>query len=592
MPQTADVFISYSRDDKDRVLALATELRSAGISLWIDQGGIDAAAMWSEEIVNALENAKVLMLMITERAVNSHNVIKEVTLASERKGHILPVHLEPTRIPQGLKYPLAGIQHIEYFQGDQKENLKSILRALERLGIEAKPQAPEVAAGGTIPDAPSHSMHSTEGPVEHGALAVLPFDNISPDKETDYFSDGLTEELIGSLSVVSNIELVSRWASMQYKDAKKDLKVIGRELGARFIVGGSVRKFQDNVRITAQLVDIETNRQLWGNTYKGKLEDIFEIQENVAKQIVEALKLKLTFTEKMSLTKRSTVNAQAYDLYLRGKDYLYRLTKRNVEYAIQLFEKAIELDPRFAAAFAGCSSAYGQLYQLFEHKEEYKDKAQELSFKALMYDNNLPEAYATMGLSYYLRGMLPEAMQASQKAIELDPDDFLAHWTLGRIYYSTDKFEEARELFQRVIQLKPDFHSTYQDLKLTYNAMGDHAKAHEALNATLLFFPSYLLQHPDDARGRMLFAINLAEAGRKAEALEEGRKALESSPGDALMLYNAACLYTQLREVRLAVKTLKESITAGHENYDWIKRDSDLDPIRDDPEYIELMEGR
>ncbi|HET6402586.1 MAG TPA: TIR domain-containing protein, partial [Candidatus Kapabacteria bacterium] len=390
---TADVFISYSREDKDRVLALATELRAAGISLWIDQGGIDAAAMWSEEIVNALEHAKVLMLMISERAVNSHNVIKEVTLASERKGHILPVHLEPTRIPQGLKYPLAGIQHIEYFQGDPAENLKSILHALERLGIEAKPQATGIAAGGAMSAAPSHSMHSSEAPMEHGALAVLPFDNISPDKETDYFSDGLTEELIGSLSVVSNIELVSRWASMQYKDAKKDLKVIGRELGARFIVGGSVRKFQDNVRITAQLVDIETNRQLWGNTYKGKLEDIFEIQENVAKQIVEALKLKLTFTEKISLSKRPTVNVQAYDLYLRGKEYLYRRTKRHIEYAIQLFEKAIELDPRFAAAYAGCSSAYGQLYASFQREEKYKDKAQELSFKALMYDNNLPEAY-------------------------------------------------------------------------------------------------------------------------------------------------------------------------------------------------------
>src|SRR5665213_740181 len=398
---TADVFISYSREDKDRVTELASKLREAGVSLWIDQGGIDGAAMWSEEIVNALEDAKVLMLMVSERAVISHNVVKEVTIASERKGHILPVHLEPTRIPQGLKYPLAGIQHIEYFQGDETENLKSILRALERLGIEAKPQAPEVAAGGT-PQTASHSMHSTEAPIEHGALAVLPFDNISPDKETDYFSDGLTEELIGSLSVVSNIELVSRWASMQYKDAKKDLKIIGRELGARFIVGGSVRKFQENVRITAQLVDIETNRQLWGNTYKGKLEDIFEIQENVAKQIVEALKLKLSFTEKISLSKRPTVNVQAYDLYLRGKEYLYRRTKRHIEYAIQLFEKAIELDPRFAAAYAGASSAYGQLYASFQREEKYKDKAQELSFKALMYDNNLPEAYAAMGLSYLL----------------------------------------------------------------------------------------------------------------------------------------------------------------------------------------------
>ena len=207
----------------------------------------------------------------------------------------------------------------------------------------------------------------------------MPFDNISPDQETDYFSDGLTEELTARLSPVSEIELVSRWATKQMKERKHDVRAIGNELGARYIVGGSVRRFQDSVRITVQLVDVETNRQLWGNTYKGKLDDIFDIQEQVAQQIVEALKLKLSFSEKVSLTKRQTVNAQAYDLYLRGQDYLYRLTKRSVDYAIQLFEKAIELDPRYAAAYAACSSAYGQMYQYFARDEKYRVRAQELS---------------------------------------------------------------------------------------------------------------------------------------------------------------------------------------------------------------------
>ena len=189
--------------------------------------------------------------------------------------------------------------------------------------------------------------------------------------------------MIARLSLVSEIELVSRWASMQYKGVRKDVKAIGEELGARYIIGGSVRRAQDSVRITVQLVDVVTNRQVWGDTYKGKLDDIFEIQEQVAKQIVEALKLKLSFTEKLSLTKRQTVNVQAYDFYLRGQEYLYRLTKRSVEYAIQLFEKAIELDPRYAAAYAACSSAYGQMYQYFSRHEQYRDKAQEFSFKAL-----------------------------------------------------------------------------------------------------------------------------------------------------------------------------------------------------------------
>jgi tetratricopeptide (TPR) repeat protein len=379
---------------------------------------------------------------------------------------------------------------------------------------------------------------------------------------------------------------------MQYKDVKKDLKVIGRELGARFIVGGSVRKFQDNVRITTQLVDIETNRQLWGNTYKGKLDDIFDIQEQVANQIVEALRLKLTFTEKISLTKRSTVNAQAYDLYLRGKDYLYRLSKRNAEYAIQLFEKAIELDPRYAAAYAGCSTAYGMLYQWVSQQEQYKDKAQELSFRSLMYDNNLPEAYAAMGFSYFIWNKYEEAAESSKKAIELDPEDFVAYWILGRIYYSNKELEEALPLFLKVLELKPSFYVAYPDLKIVYHGLKREKEALKMLGKVLEVLPNYLLQCPDDARARMIFSINLAEAGRREEALREGNLALEMSPGDPLMLYNGACLYSQLGEIKLSIKTLQNAIATGHSNFNWIKNDSDLDPIRSDPEYIEIMKGR
>ena len=597
MAEPADVFISYSREDKDRVLDLAAKLRNAGVSLWIDQGGIDGATLWGEEIVKALENAKVLLLVVTESAVRSHNVAKEVVLASERKGHILPVHLEPTQIPSSLRYPLAGIQHIEYFQGDADTNLRTILRSLERVGVRIAPPPQDRKAGASVEDqrtvsAAATVAQGTEPLIEQGALAVLPFDNISPDQETDYFSDGLTEELIARLSLVSEIELVSRWASMQFKGRKQDIRAIGNELGARYIVGGSVRRFHESVRITVQLVDVATNRQLWGNTYKGKLDDIFDIQEQVAQQIVEALRLKLSFSEKVSLTKRQTVNAQAYDLYLRGQDYLYRLTKRSVEYAIQLFEKAIELDPRYAAAYAGCSSAYGQMYQWFSREERYRDKAQELSFKALMYDSNLPEAYAAMGLSYFIWGKFDEASASSRKAIELDPDDFIAYWTLGRIHFSNGELEESLELFRRVIDIKPGFYAAYADLAQTCEGLGRKAEADVASEQLLALLPNYLLQNPDDSRARMYYAITLAERGRKDEAIREGAAALELSPGDPMMLYNCACLYARLGETGRAVDTLRQAMSGGYENFGWMKHDPDLDSLREDPGFIELMQGR
>ena len=597
MAEPEDVFVSYSRQDNDRVMELTSKLRSAGVRMWMDVRNIDGAAMWGEEIVNALAKSKVLLLLVSKSAVASQNVVKEVLLASERKGHILPIDLEPTEIPSSLKYALAGIQHIEYFRGDPEAHMSAILRSLERVGVNLAAAAQPVPAKVSRADthdagAQPSASDASEALKQSGALAVLPFDNISPDEKADYFSDGLTEELIARLSLVKEIELVSRWASMQFKDAKKDIKAVGRELGARYIVGGGVRKFQDSVRITVQLVDVVTNRQIWGDTYKGKLDDIFEIQEQVAKQIVEALKLKLTFSEKLSLTKRQTDNVQAYDLYLRGQDYLYRLTKRSVEYAIQLFEKAIELDPRYAAAYAACSGAYGQMYQYFSRRDDFREKAQEFSFKALMYDSNLPEAYAAMGLSYFIWGKFEEAAASGRKAIELDPDNFIAYWTLGRIHFTTGKFTEALELFQRVVDLKPGFYVAHLDLKQTYVSLGRQAEAAASLTKVMEILPTYLLQNPDDARAKLFYAMTLLELGRREEAIAEGAAALELAPGDSLMLYNVACLYAQLGEKKKAIATLRDAVAAGVTNFQWMIRDPDLKCLHDDPEFVELSKDR
>jgi len=592
MAEPEDVFVSYSRQDNDKVLALTRKLRDAGVSMWMDVRNIDGAAMWGEEIVNAVAKSKVLLLLVSKSSVNSQNVVKEVLLASERKGHILPVDLEATEVPGSLRYALAGIQHIEFFRGDQEEHMRAILRALERLGVAVgKPPADTAVAEPQSAAAQLARPADAEALKGYGALAVLPFDNISADQNTDYFSDGLTEELIARLSVVSEIELVSRWASMQYKGTRKDLKAVGLELGARYIIGGSVRRAMDSVRITVQLVDTATNRQIWGETYKGKLDDIFEIQEQVAKQIVEALKLKLTFSEKLSITKRQTVNVQAYDLYLRGQDYLYRLTKRSVEYAIQLFEKAIELDPRYAAAYAACSGAYGQMYQYFSRQEIFRNKAQEFSFKALMYDSNLPEAYAAMGLSYFIWGKFDEAEASGRKAIELDPDNYIAYWTLGRIHFTTGHFEQALELFRRVIELKPGFYNALLDERQTLVSLGRTDEAQLALGRIMEVLPNYLLQNPDDARARLFYAMTLYEVGRRDEAIAEADAAIEMAPNDSLMRYNVACLYGRTGDKARAMAALREAVASGVTNFQWWEHDPDLDSLRDDPEFIELSKG-
>jgi tetratricopeptide (TPR) repeat protein len=379
---------------------------------------------------------------------------------------------------------------------------------------------------------------------------------------------------------------------MQYKDTKKDIKTIGKELGVRYIMEGSVRKFQENLRITAQLIDVDSDTQLWAETYKGKLADVFDIQEQVSKQIVEALMVKLTPTEKVVLSKRSTVDPEAFDCNLRARNFLYRRTRNDVQFAIQLFQKAIELDQRYAAAYAGLGEAYATLYQVFERKDLWLDKALETSLKALMYDSSSSEAYASLGLAYFHKKEFEEAATASKKAIELDPNNYIGYWILGRNYHTRDRDEEAAEMFERVVSINPDFYTAYNDLQLSYEKLGQMDKFDQTVERALKFYPPYLSQYPDDARGHMFNAVLLAQVGKTKEAKEAGAKALNLSPDDPNMMYNASCFYARLGDTNLALETLKKAINLGYQHYEWIQRDTDLDSIRNEPEYIELMKGK
>jgi TolB-like protein/Flp pilus assembly protein TadD len=424
------------------------------------------------------------------------------------------------------------------------------------------------------------------------AIAVLPFNNISAEKESDYFSDGLTEELIINLSRLKDMRVVSRTTSMQYKGTNKGIKDIGRDLGVRYIIEGSVRKFQDNLRITAQLIDVEKDAQLWAETYKGNLADVFDIQEKVSKQIVDALTLKLTPMEKVVLEKRSTLNSEAFDCYLRARDFLNKRTKNSINFAIQQFQRAIEVDPRYAGAYAGLGEAYATLYQYFESRVQWLDKAIELSLKAITYDYNLSDAYSSLALAYFYKKSNDEAFEAGKRAIELDPYNFNGYWILGRIYHSTDRDKEAIDLFKKVIELNPEFFSAYKDLQIAYDRVGEKEKRDEIRSESLNVYPKYFRQHPDDGRAHLYYATTLAEADRIEEAKSEAAKAVELNPTDPLMQYNVACFYGVIGEKKTSIQTLKSAFSAGYQDYEWTKRDSDLDTIRNEPEYIELMKGK
>ena len=423
-------------------------------------------------------------------------------------------------------------------------------------------------------------------------IAVLPFENISPDKDADYFAEGLAEELITNLSKLKDIKLVARTNTMRYKGTDKDIKTLGRELGARYIMQGSVRKFKDDLRISVQLMDVSQESQLWGETYKGKLAEVFDIQEQVSKQIADMLMVKLSPTEKVVLTRRATENTEAFDLYLRARDFLYRISKNNVLFAIQLFNKAIEADKRYAAAYAGLSEAYAQLYFFSDRSADLLERSIESGLKALMYDPSLSEAYAALAMAYYNKKLYEDALSAGQKALDLDPNNFIAYWTLARIYHSMDRDKEAIELYEKVVVLNPDFYSAYNDLSICYERIGDTDQYNNIIQRSMEMYPRYLSQHPDDARAHIFYAQNLAKLGKVDEARKAGKKAYELSPNEAVMLYNLACLFSRLEEREQAVDYLKKACDAGYQNFEWIKRDSDFDNIRNEPGYIGLMKDK
>ncbi len=424
------------------------------------------------------------------------------------------------------------------------------------------------------------------------AIAVLPFATIGGDKENEYFGDGLTDELIVSLSQLKDFDVISRTNSMQYKNTSKDIRTIGKELGTRYLLEGSVRRFQDNLRITLQFIDVENSRQLWAESFKGKMEDVFDIQEKVSKQVVDALMIKLSPNEKIILTKRSTVNAEAFDCYLRAREFLYRRTKTSLQFAIHLFQKAIELDTRYAAAYAGLGESYATLHYDYDTKEVWVDKAIESSLKALMYDSTVAEAYAALAMAYFSKKSIQEAETAARKAIELGPNIFTGYWVLARICHVMDRDGEAVELLKKTIELNPDFHTAHGELRMAYERLGQRENMGAVINTMLERIPLYLSKHPDDARSHIHYATQLAVVGRAEEAVEQTNKAIALSPDDPLMFYNAACVYARLHQRAVAVDTLRKSIVAGLEDYEWIKTDPDFDSIRDEPGYIALMKGK
>ena len=326
----ADIFISYSSKDKEKADQLTELLASAGLSVWIDQSGIEVATSWSKEIVQAIDGCKAFVVLLSPNSIASKNVIKELSLAAERNKKILPLDLEPVALPDDLAYHLAGIQRAPM------TNIDAIIRALGKLGLEAK-QAPVLKI-----------VKETDA---RKSLMILPFEDLSPTGDNGWFADGIANELISALSNIKSLRVADQQATKDYKRYQGTLPKYAAEMSIRYYIQGDVRKFGDQIKITSSLLDIETGDHLWQDSMKGTMQDIFDIQEKVAEKVVEGLKVHLASDEKKKLAERGTENAEAYELSMKALEYVNRQTKEGFQLAVQLITEAIKLDPGYARGY-------------------------------------------------------------------------------------------------------------------------------------------------------------------------------------------------------------------------------------------------
>jgi len=428
--------------------------------------------------------------------------------------------------------------------------------------------------------------------VEKPAIAVLPFDNMSGDPEQEYFSDGITEDIITDLSKVSGLLVIARNTAFTYKGKAVKVQQVAQELGVPFILEGSVRKAGARVRVTAQLISSENSAHVWADRYDRDLTDIFAIQDEITHAIVEQLRVKLLPQEKKSIQQTPTDNVEAYTFYLKGRRFIERRSKAYYHLAREMFAKAVELDPFYARAYAGIADCDSFLLLHYHVENVAIDDILATSAKALALDSGLAEAHASRGLALSVEKRYDEAKAEFEQAIALDPNSYEGHYFYGRACFTQGKLEQAATLFEHVAEIKPD---DYQSLILSiqiYRSLGRDADIKSAARRGVERAERYLALHPDNPRSATAAAVGLVTLGDNDRARARLARALAIDPNDVWNQYNAACIYANLGDIEQALDVLERVLPhAGYElKRGWIQHDSDLDPLRSHPRFQKILE--
>jgi serine/threonine protein kinase/Flp pilus assembly protein TadD len=421
------------------------------------------------------------------------------------------------------------------------------------------------------------------------SLAVLYFENLSASKEDEYFRDGITEDVITELSKIQGLRVFPRSAVLAYRDKPATAPQIGQQLNAAYVLEGSLRRAGNRLRITAQLVETRTGHSVWAERYDRQLEDVFAIQDEIAQNIARALRLMLTEREKRAIEKAPTVDVQAYDYYLRGRQFFHQFRRKGFEFARQMFARASVIDPNYARAYAGVADCCSFLYQYWEASEANLKEADAASRKALELDPELAEAHASRGLALSLRKQFDEAEKEFEIAIRLDPKLFEAYYFYARARFAQGRLEDAAHWFEEASRVRPEDYQSPSLLSMVYSGLGRKADAQASYRRALEGIEKHLELHPDDARATYFGAGSLAQLGQRERALEWARRALAMDPDDSGVLYNVACIYSLLGQTEQALDCLEKAVAHGFGHKSWLENDSDLNAARSHPRFQALF---
>jgi adenylate cyclase len=400
------------------------------------------------------------------------------------------------------------------------------------------------------------TAHTISGKDERPSIAVLPFNNMSGDSEQEYFSDGITEDIITDLSQISGLSVVARHTAFTYKNRPVNVQEVGWELGVAYVLEGSVRKAGGRVRVTGQLINSTNGNHVWADRFDRELTDIFAIQDKITHAIVEQLKVKLHPQERKSIAQAPTDNIEAYTYYLKGRDFLNRRSKRYLQLARQMFAKAVELDPMYARAYAGMADCDSYLYMTY-HEKVAMEKVLATTEKALALDPNLAEAHASRGVALSAGQRYEEAKDEFEKALALNPDSYEAHYFYARSNFAQGKVDRAAALFERAAEIKPDDYQVPCLLVGIYKSLGRRQDAKNAARKGVELAERELILHPEDSRPAQLGAGAWFLLGEKERAREWTARSLTIDPDDLVAQYNAACSYSRLGDIDTALGLLE-----------------------------------